>query len=109
MPDIDERLDRVEKGLDALGERMDERFTKVDERVGSLEAEVQKLRILGEQNTGDIKRIAEVQAHHSQRLEDLVKAVEPIKDLRDFVERVAHNHEERITALEKAGRHTPAT
>ena len=63
MPDVDERLDRVEQGLTTLGERMDEQFAKVnerfaqvdqrfahvDQRSGSLEAEVSKLRVLAEE------------------------------------------------------------
>ena len=121
MPDVDERLDRVEQGLTTLGERMDEQFAKVnerfaqvdqrfahvDQRSGSLEAEVSKLRLLAEENAAQLKQIAEVQVHHGEKLQQLVEAVEPLKDLRDFVERVAHDHERRITALEDSGRHTP--
>jgi chromosome segregation ATPase len=104
MPDVDERLARVEQRLDSLGEHIDGRFAQVDQRFDSLDAEVRGLRILGEQNATDIKRIAEVQAHHGQRLQELVEAVAPLKDLRDFVERVAHDHEHRIAALEAAHR-----
>jgi hypothetical protein len=64
-------IGRVETDLKALGERMDERFVKVDERFAkvdtrceSLEAEVQKLRLLEESNADQIKNVAEVQSHH---------------------------------------------
>jgi len=92
----------VEKGLKELGEHMDERFGKVDERFGTLETEVQKLRVLEEANATQIKQIAEVQGHHGQKLQQLIEAVEPLKGLPDFVARIADDHEHRITALEKA-------
>jgi DNA repair exonuclease SbcCD ATPase subunit len=109
MPDVDARLDKVEEGLKDLGERVDKGFARIDERFveadgrfESLEKEVQKLKVLGEQNATDIKRIAEVQGHHGKKLEQLVEAVAPLKDLMDFVKRVADNHESRIQALEGA-------
>jgi chromosome segregation ATPase len=131
MPDIDARLDQLEERLTTLGDRVDERFVQVDhrfnqvdqrfeqvdqrfeqvdQRFGSLESEVQKLRILAERNADQITQIAEVQAHHGDKLQQLVDAVEPLRGLRDFVERVAHDHEHRITALEGASRQrTPET
>jgi chromosome segregation ATPase len=131
MPDIDARLDQLEERLTTLGDRVDERFVQVDHRFnqvdqrfeqvdqrfeqvdrrfGSLESEVQKLRILAERNADQITQIAEVQAHHGDKLQQLVDAVEPLRGLRDFVERVAHDHEHRITALEGASRQrTPET
>jgi chromosome segregation ATPase len=68
---------------------------------GELRAEVGKLRVLGEQNTSDIKLIAEVQAHHGKKLEEITKALAPLAEIRDFMNLVAHDHEHRITALEK--------
>lgn len=139
MTDGDARLDKVEEGLTRLGERMDngfaemdrrfvqvderfaqvderfaqvdERFAQVDERFGSLEAEVQKVRVLGEQNTADIKRIAEVQVHHGDTLaqhgaalQRIEEALEPLKVLPEAFRRVFGDHERRITALEEASR-----
>jgi chromosome segregation ATPase len=131
MPDVDERLGRVEESLKTLSERIDERFAQVDQRFaqvdqrfeqvdqrfeqvdqrfGTLETEVQKLRVLAEANETQIKQIAEVQVHHGKQLQQLVDGLEPLKGLRDFVERIAHDHEHRITDLEKASHQsTPET
>jgi hypothetical protein len=62
---------------------------------------VNGLRVLGEKNAEDIKKIAEVQSHHGDKLDAIVKALEPLGDLYDFIRRVAPNHELRIQALEK--------
>jgi chromosome segregation ATPase len=141
MPDVDERLVRVEQRLDSLAERIDEQFTQVDQRFAqvdqrfaqvdqrfaqvdqrfaqvdqrfaqvdqrfeSLEAEVRGLRILGEQNATDIKRIAEVQAHHGEvrgaALQRIEKALEPLTVLPAVIKNVLPDHERRITALEQA-------
>lgn len=130
MPDVDARLDKVEEGLKQLGERVDagftrmdqrfaqvderfaqidERFVKSDERFESLEKELQKLKVLGEQNTTDIKRIAEVQVHHGNvlerhgaALERIEKAVEPLKAVAAALENVLPDHERRIRTLEAA-------
>jgi archaellum component FlaC len=142
MPDVDERLVRVEQRLDSLAERIDEQFTQVDQRFAqvdqrfaqvdqrfaqvdqrfaqvdqrfeSLEAEVRGLRILGEQNATDIKRIAEVQAHHGEvhgaALQRIEKALEPLTVLPAVIKNVLPDHERRITALEQArppGTRTP--
>jgi uncharacterized protein YoxC len=77
-------------------------------RVATLETETRKLQILGEENNSQIKVIAEVQSHHGTILEDhsrllnqLVQDIEPLKVLPDFLRAVIHDHERRITALEK--------
>jgi chromosome segregation ATPase len=135
MPDVDERLDAVEQRLKDIGERMDERFAQVDQRFaqvdqrfaqvdqrfaqvdqrfGSLEDEVQKLRILGEQNTTDIKRIAEVQAHHGEvlaqhgaALQRLEEAIKPLSVLPAALQKILPDHERRIAALEQASSQSP--
>ena len=115
MPDVDERLAQVEQRLDSLGERMDERFGQVDQRfeqidgrLGSLEVEVRKLRLLEEQHSSDIKRIAEVQTHqgdvlgqHGAALQRIEKALEPLTVLPTVIKNVLPDHERRITALEQ--------
>ena len=77
-------------------------------RVTTLEEETRKLRILGEENTSQIKLIAEVQSHHgtvleqhSQLLNQIVKDIEPLKVLPDLVRPLVQDHERRIAALEK--------
>jgi archaellum component FlaC len=123
MPDVNERLDRVEEGLTKLGQRMDEqfakvderfaqvderfakvdeRFAKIDERFEALTSEVRQLRVLGEENSSQIKLIAEVQVHHGEKLDQLVRDIEPLKVLPGLFTQIAQNHERRITALEQA-------
>jgi archaellum component FlaC len=114
MPDVDERLDRVEQGLKDLGERIDGRFTQVDERFAQVDkrfaqvderfAQVDRrftgLQVLVEDCASQIKLIAEVQTHHGSVLEEIKEAIEPLKGLRPLFEQVARDHEKRITALE---------
>ena len=95
MPDVGERLDKVERGLTELSQRMDERFAQVDKRFTQLQ-------VLGEENTSKIKLVAEVQAHHGDVLDQINDAVEPLKTLQPLFEKVAKDHEQRITALERA-------
>ena len=130
MPDVNERLDKVEQRLTRLDERMDERFAQVDQRFAqvdqrfaqvdqrfdTLETEVRKLRVLGEENATQIKQIAEVQAHHGSVLDEhgaalkrIEEALEPLKVLPAAIQtcfRDLSDHERRITALEAASRHT---
>lgn len=109
MPDVDARLGSLEQRLEALGTRMDGRFEQVDQRFGSLEAEVRKLRVLKEQNASQIKTIAEVQAHHGTVLQQhgdvlarLEKAIEPLTALHAAVQSMLPDHERRIRALEES-------
>lgn len=132
MPEAGERLEKVEQGLTELRQRMDERFAqvdqrfdqldqrfaqvdqrfaqvdqrfdRVDDRIDSLAADVQKLRVLGEDSASQIKLVAEVQAHQGTVLDKLVEALEPLKTLQPLFEQVASDHEQRIAALEGAGR-----
>ena len=118
MPETDERLDNVERrlggvetGLTGLREEVGglreevgglrEEVGGLREEVGGLRGEVTSLRILGEKNTEDIKKIAEVQEHHGQKLDDIVEALKPLSEIHDFVQRVAPNHEARIRELER--------
>ena len=127
MPDLNERLDGVEQRLTALTEnikeqfaqvdqrfaQVDQRFAQVDERFDTLTAEVRKLQALGEENSAQIKVIAEVQAHHGTvhgaALKRIEEALEPLKVLPAAIHtcfRDLSDHERRITALEDAGQHT---
>ena len=85
-----------------------ERLDRIDGRLGTLEQDVQKLRVLGEENTRQITLIAEVQAHHgtileqhSRQLDHIVKDIEPLKVLPELLRTVIQDHERRITALER--------
>ena len=116
MPDVGERLEKVEQGLTELGQRVDERFDEVkhrfdkvdgrlgevDRRLDALGSEVHSLRVLAEQNEERIKLVAEVQGHHGETLQRLDDAVEPLKALHPVFEKVVKDHEERIAALERA-------
>lgn len=109
MPDVGERLDKVEhrldkvehrlenveQGLTNLSQRMDERFAKVDQRFTQLQ-------VLAEENASQITLIAEVQAHHGTVLDQIKEAMQPLEGLRPLFEQVARDHEQRITALERA-------
>jgi archaellum component FlaC len=111
MTDTDERFDRLEAGLDKVEGRLDkveDGLAKVEGRLGRVEGEVQKLRVLGEENTQQLKLIAEVQSHHgslleqhSRLLDQLVSDVQPLKVLPDLLRTVIQDHERRIAALEK--------
>jgi hypothetical protein len=79
MPDLGERLDKVEQGLTELSQRMDERFAKVDQRFNQLQ-------MLGEEGRSNIKLIAEVLAHHGTVLDQIKESVEPLKTLRPLFE-----------------------
>jgi chromosome segregation ATPase len=115
---VDQRFAQVDQRFAQVDQRfaqVDQRFEQIDGRLGSLETEVQKLRLLGEQNTTDIKQIAEVQAHHGDigaALKRIEEALEPLKALPAAIHtcfRDLSDHERRITALEDAGHTTPET
>ena len=97
MAEVVERLDGVER-----------RLSSVETGLSKLSGEVHKLRILEERNATDIKRIAEVQVHHGQKLDDhgrkldeITRALEPLARLDASVRLVADEHEKRITDLER--------
>jgi chromosome segregation ATPase len=76
--------------------------------MGALQQGFNELRIVVESHDTRIGLIAEVQAHHGRQLEEhgamlrrINEQLAPLADLRDFVMRVADNHERRITELEK--------
>jgi len=101
---VDERFNQVDERFNQVDERfnqVDKRFDAVGKRIDSLAVDVHQLRVLGESNSEQIKIIAEVQSRHGEKLDELAKGIEPLKDLRDFVQRIAHEHERRITELEK--------
>jgi DNA repair ATPase RecN len=102
MPDVGERLDNVEQGLTNLSQSMDEQFVKVDERFAQVDQRFNQLQMLGEDNASNIKLVAEVLAHHGTVLDQIKEGVEPLKTLQPLFEKVAKDHEQRITALERA-------
>ena len=104
MPDVGERLDKVEQGLTDIGQRMDERFAKVDERFDEVDERFDAACRCSdrEQRISRIKLVAEVQGHHGETLQRLDDAVEPLKALQPLFEKVVKDHEERIAALERA-------
>jgi hypothetical protein len=90
--------------VDVLTGRVD----VLTERVDTLGGEVQKLRLLEEDNAQQIKLIAEVQVHHGNMLQQLVRDVEPLKVLPNLLHHVIHDHELRITALERRADASPS-
>jgi hypothetical protein len=111
MTDNDDRMTRFEQRLDALG--VDVGILKDDVRVlkddvSVLKGDVGRLRVLYEDHDTKIGAIAEAQAHHGALLEQIRQAVAPLGEIHDFVRRVAHDHEQRLSALEKhTGIQTP--
>ena len=117
MNGMSERMDSFERRLDTLStdvrglrEDVGELRGEVGElrgEVGELRGEVHSLRVVVENHDSQIGLIAEVQAHHGNQLEEhgrllreIKQDVGPLKDLRDFVARIADEHEQRIKALE---------
>ena len=68
--------------------------------VGELRTEVNTLRVLGEANADDIRKVAEVQVHHGHKLDEITRALEPLAELRAFIRVVIPDHERRLKALE---------
>lgn len=111
LKEVDQRLGSVETGLKEVDRRLgsvETGLNDVRKEVGGLRGEVNRLQILGERSTEDIKKVAEVQGHHGDKLDEhgrkldaIVRALEPLNELRDFIHRVAPNHETRIQELEK--------
>ena len=117
MADTDERLDKVEQRLESVETGLEKVRTEVGDLrtevgglrtevdglrtdVGGLRTEVHALRVLGEANADDIKKVADVQVHHGEKLEEIVKALEPLAELHAFIRVVVPDHERRIKALE---------
>lgn len=115
---VEQRLERVETGLKEVREEVGSLRTEVGSlrtevgglrgevgelrtEVGGLRGEVNGLRISCEKNADDIKKIAEVQVHHGQKLDKLANAIEPLVELRDLLKVLASNHEQRIETLER--------
>ena len=121
---VEQRLESVETGLEQVRTEVGELRTEVGglrtevgglrtdvgglrtevgslrTDLGGLRTEVNKLRVLGETNADDIKKIAEVQVHHGQKLEEITRALEPLAELHKFIRVVVPDHERRIKALE---------
>jgi chromosome segregation ATPase len=108
---VEQRLERVETGLKEVREEVGGLRTEVGglrgevgelhTEVGGLRGEVNGLRISCEKNADDIKKIAEIQVHHGQKLDKLANAIEPLVELRDLLKALASNHEQRIETLER--------
>ena len=97
MGDTNERLERVEQRLG----RVENRLSNVENRLGSVESQLQKLWVLHEETSHQVKLIAAVQVHHGNVLDQLVRDIEPLRSLPDLLHRVVNDHERRITALEQ--------
>jgi chromosome segregation ATPase len=77
----------------------DVQVLKDDVRV--VKADVARLRVLYEEHDAKIDTIAEVQAHHGNLLLDIREQLAPLRNIDDFVRRIADDHERRLSALEK--------
>jgi chromosome segregation ATPase len=101
---MDQRLETMDHRLETMDHRletMDQRLETMDQRLDTLAGEVQSLRVLEEENSTQIRLVAEVQTHHGRVLEQIVRDLEPLKVLPDLFKQVAQDHERRITTLER--------
>jgi chromosome segregation ATPase len=94
---VESQLGEVRRDLGGLAGRVDTLTGRVD----TLDENVQKLWLLHEETSRQVELIAEVQVHHGNVLDQLVRDIEPLKGLPDLLHRVINNHESRITALEQ--------
>jgi hypothetical protein len=99
-------------GEGSMTDETGEPLGAVEKELTSLGRDVGKLRVLAEENASTIRLIAEghgamLDSHSrkldslGRRLDDVFTALEPLQQIKDFIERVADEHELRITALEK--------
>ena len=86
----DERTTTFENRLDTFGNDL-----------GVLKNDVQRLRVLYEDHDTKINTIIEAQTHHTKVLDEIRTALTPLRDIDDFVKRIAHDHERRIQVLER--------
>ena len=114
MPDVEERLEGVERRLnsvdgairelrDEVGGLRDEvgRLRELPDELAGLRGEVHGLRLVVETHGSEIARLGEVLGHHGEQLEQISAALAPLRNIEQFISLVAHDHEKRITALEK--------
>ena len=118
MPDVGERLEKVEQGLTELGQRVDERFDEVKQRFDKVDGRFgevdQRLDALGAKSTVSecLRSRTRSESSWSRRFRAIMERhfsasttpVEPLKALQPLFEKVAKDHEQRITALERARR-----
>jgi hypothetical protein len=110
------RIDRVDEKLtariDHVNEELTIRIDRVDEkltaRLDRVDGDVSLLNVLHEDLRDTVRKVAEVQVHHGERLEEhgrmlveLRDMVLPLRDLAEWVPILARKYDERITALEK--------
>ena len=124
MNQMDERMGAFERRLESVGSDIHDLRGEVGEMRGEvgelrtevgglnqkfdgLSGEVSRLRVLYEDHTEKIGLLSEAQAAHGRQLEEhgqilreMRDELRPIRDLRDFVARVAGDHEKRIRTLE---------
>jgi hypothetical protein len=77
-------------------------------RLDRVDGDVSRLNVLHEDLRDTVRKVAEVQVHHGERLEEhgrmlveLRDMVLPLRDLAEWVPILARKYDERITALEK--------
>ena len=100
---VEQGLGDVTRGLQEVREHVGELRTEVGglrTEVGELRTEVNTVRVLGEANADDIRKVAEVQVHHGQKLDEIAQALAPLAELHAFIRVVVPDHERRLRALE---------
>jgi hypothetical protein len=108
MADLDQRISAIEKQLVAvrvLEEANAEQIkliweghgAKHDSHTATLDAHTATL----DRHTAILETHSAILEAHSAKLDQIARAVEPIAQIRDFIDRVAAEHEHRLLALEK--------
>ncbi len=122
MTEVEERLDSVEGRLGSVEHGLQElrgEVGKLRDEVGGLRGEVgglrektdtladdvQKLRVLGEENQRQLQLVIEL---HGQKFDEIADALKPLAEIHRFVRSVADDDELRIRALESRAENRPA-
>lgn len=98
---VETRLGAVEKGVEELREEVGGLRGEVGElrgRTESLADDLQKLRVLGEENQRQWQFVIE---QHGRRFDAIDKALEPLAKMSQFMQMVTDDHEVRIRVLEQ--------
>jgi hypothetical protein len=76
--------------------------SELRDEVGTLSDELQKLRVVSEQFSRDLKLVMEVQERCGHKLDETLRALEPLVRLDDFIRSITYNRESRVWEFPKS-------
>ena len=82
--------------LEVHGATLDSHSAKLDSHSAKLDSHSAKL----DSHSAKLDLHSRILASHGHKLDQIIQGLAPLPQIRDFIERVAHEHEERIKALE---------